>query len=129
MEWRGELGQIPVLSPTRHWLACFGAHRGDPSALLQPDPHYLDRYYSGLFAQLLPFQAPWADRKSLVVLGAGDHGESCNLFAPLADRSMHPRRLFKAVVAARKPVIVPTLRPFLLEEKQRHQSAALRKTV
>ena len=102
MEWRGEPGDVPVLSPTRHWLACFGAHRGDPSALLQPDPHYLGGYYSALFAELLPFKTPWADRKSRTVLGAGDHGESGNLFAPLADRSMHPRRQFRAVVMEQK---------------------------
>lgn len=99
MEWRGEPGEIPVMSPTRHWLACFGAHKGDPSALLQPDPHYLGGFYGGLFAELLPFKTPWTDRSARAILGAGDHGESCNLFAPLADRTMHPRRLFRAVVA------------------------------
>ncbi len=102
MEWRGSPGDLPVLSPTRHWLACFGAHRGDPSALLQPDPHYLGGYYGALFAELLPFKTPWADRKERAVLSAGDHGESCNLFEPLADRSVHPRRLLKAVVAEQK---------------------------
>lgn len=34
-----------------------------------------------------------------------------------------------AVDDARKPVAVPPLRPFLREEKQRHQGAALRKTL
>ena len=36
--------------------------------------------------KLLPL-TPWADSKSRAVLGAGDHGESLNLFAPLADYS------------------------------------------
>lgn len=99
-EWHGEPGEIPMLSPTRHWLACFGAHRGDPGALLQPDPHYLDNYYQALFAELEPFRTPWSARKSRAVFAAGDHGESCNLFVPLPDRSVHPRRLFQSVVTA-----------------------------
>ena len=55
-----------------------------------------------MFAEIAPLKTPWAGRKSRAVLGAGDHGESRNLFAPLADHSVYPRRLFKAVVTEQK---------------------------
>ena len=60
------------------------------------------RLLQRLFAEIAPPKTPWADRKSRAVLGAGDHGESRNLFAPLADHSVPPCRLFKAVVTEQK---------------------------
>jgi len=102
LEWQGAPGEIPVLSPTRHWLACFGSHRGDPGAFLLPDPHYLVDYYARLFAELEQFQQPWPQRKPRTVFAAGDHGESRNLYDPPADRALHPRRLFRDVVVAQQ---------------------------
>lgn len=100
-EWRGTPGELPVLSPDRHWLACFGAHRGDPSTLLLPDAHYLQReFYVPLFAEIDRERIPWSKKKSRLVFAGGDHGESSNLFKPTADAGLHPRRLFKRTVEA-----------------------------
>lgn len=97
-EWRGAPGEIPILSPTQPWIACFGAHRGDPSALLLPDGHYLIDRYQSMFAEVEAARIPWQRKQARAVLAAGDHGESSNLAQPLADASIHPRRLFQRTV-------------------------------
>lgn len=101
LEWRGAPGEIPVLSPNQHWLACFGAHMGDPSAFVLPDAYYLTRnFYRDLFAEIDGLRMPWAQKKRRGVLAAADQGESTNLFVPTDDPKMHPRRLFRQTVAA-----------------------------
>jgi len=97
-EWRGEPGDIPILSPDRHWIGCLGAHRGDPSALLLPDSHYLADRYVPMFAEVAAASLPWRERQARAVFAAGDHGESRNLAQPLPDATIHPRRLFKQTV-------------------------------
>ena len=122
VEWRGEPGEIPRLSPTRHWIACLGAHRGDPSALLQPDPRYLKDAYQTLFAEVGSFKTPWLTRKSHAVLAASDHGESSNLFAPSTDPSMHPRRVFRAMVATQALNVDVFLgQPFSMREQMKYR--------
>lgn len=100
LEWRGAPGEIPVLSPSQHWLACFGAHKGDPSALVMPEAYYLTRnHYIDLFDEIDRQRVPWANKKSRGVLAATDQGESSNLFIPTGDPGTHPRRLFRQTVA------------------------------
>lgn len=98
MEWQGAPGEIPILSPDRHWLGCFGAHRGDPSALLLPDLHYLADRYRAMFTEVEVARSPWHSRRDRAILAAGDHGEPRNLAAPPADPTLHPRRLFRQTV-------------------------------
>ncbi len=44
-------------------VGCFGAHIGDPSAVLWPDPHYLVRqHYAPLFADVVANDTPWEER-------------------------------------------------------------------
>ena len=99
-EWRGSPGETPILSPTRSWLLCLGAHRGDPSAFVVPDSHYLQQnHYVELFAEVRRDLVAWADRKPRAILAAGDHGENANFFRPSDDSTLHPRRLFQRTVA------------------------------
>jgi len=98
MEWQGEPGEIPILSPGRRWLGCFGAHRGDPSALLLPDLHYLIDRYHAMFAEVDAARTPWRSRRDRAIFAAGDHGEPRNLAIPPTDSTLHPRRLFRQTV-------------------------------
>lgn len=99
LEWRGEPGEIPLLSPDRPWVGCFGAHRGDPSALLLPDLHYLVDRYETLFKETDAARVPWQSKSARAILAAGNHGESRNLEVPTADPQLHPRRLFAQTVS------------------------------
>ena len=102
-EWSGEPGALPRLSPTRDWIACYGAHHGDPSALLFPDAHYfMQNFYQPLFAEVSRASLPWAERKSRAVLACGDHGERANFFSMPTDTTLHPRRQFRNVAAEQK---------------------------
>lgn len=101
MEWRGPAGAIPILSPDRHWLVCQGAHVGDPSAFMVPDGHYLtQQHYADLFARVARSRTAWDTKLPRAILAAGDHGENSNFFQPRSEPGMHPRRLFRDVVAA-----------------------------
>jgi hypothetical protein len=74
-DWKLGAGEIPILSPTRWWVACYGAHRGDPSAVLLPEPHYLARgCYRPLRARLWLERRPWRTRAQGAVFAGGDHG-------------------------------------------------------
>lgn len=103
MEWYGEPGEVPILSTSQPWVACFGAHNGDPSAFLLPDAHYLTRNsYAEMFADVDRWRTPWKDKQKRAVFAAGDHGESRNLFVPPKDRSVYPRRVFARVVESER---------------------------
>lgn len=107
LEWHGEPGEIPLLSPDRNWICCYGAHRGDPSAVFLPDLHYLVDRYQTLFKETDAARIPWQSKSPHAVLAAGDHGESRNLAIPPADPLVHPRRLFaQTVVRERLPIDV-----------------------
>jgi hypothetical protein len=100
-EWRGAPGELPILSPGRRWIACFGAHRGDPSAVLLPEAHYLARAgYREMFGQLRREEVSWGAKAARAVLCAGDHGEAANFFPPLDPGRPHPRRHLAAIVEA-----------------------------
>jgi hypothetical protein len=99
LEWHGAPGEIPVLSPDRRWIGCFGAHRGDPSALMLPDLHYLIDRYKTLFKETDAASVRWEAKQAKAIFAAGDHGESRNLAIPPADPHLHPRRLFAQTVA------------------------------
>ena len=102
-EWRGAPGELPRLSRERNWIACFGAHHGDPSALLFPDAHYFSHnFYQQLFADVSRASLPWNQRRSRAVLACGDHGERANFFSIPADPALHPRRQFRNVVLEQK---------------------------
>lgn len=98
LEWHGAPGEIPMLCRDRHWLGCFGAHLGDPSAVLLPDLHYLVDGYRGMFDEVDAARTPWRGKKDRGVFAAGNHGEPRNLRIPTSDPSMHPRRLFAETV-------------------------------
>lgn len=92
-EWHGAPGELPILSPSRHWLACYGAHHGDPSALLLPEAHYLmTAGYADLFAEVGRLRTPWRKKSARAIFAGGDHGDHRNFFAPTSDTSLHPRR-------------------------------------
>jgi hypothetical protein len=97
-EWSGMPGAIPILSPSRQWIACFGAHRHDPSALLLPDPHYLRDLYVSMFREVEQARMPWQSKLDRAVFAAGDHGDHRNFFVPPLDVTLHPRRLIKRIV-------------------------------
>lgn len=101
VEWQGEPGALPMLSPSHHWLVCQGAQRGDPGAFVVPDGHYLTQHhYAELFRTVTQSRVAWADKLPRAVLAAGDHGENSNFFTPRPEPGMHPRRLLRDVVAA-----------------------------
>ena len=100
-EWRGGAGELPQLSPDRRRVACFGAHRGDPSALLLPEAHYVARdHYAQMFAEIRGADVPWHLRASRAVYCGGDHGETTNVYPPFVAGRPHPRRYLREVVAA-----------------------------
>jgi Glycosyl transferase family 90 len=125
LEWHGAPGEIPVLSPDRRWVGCFGAHRGDPSALLLPDLHYLIERYQALFKETEVASVPWENKSVRAILAASDHGENRNLAVPPADSQLHPRRLF-AQTAAREclPIDVFLGRPCSREAQIRYRFIA-----
>lgn len=74
VEWSGGPGAIPILSPHRDWVACFAAHRGDPSARLLPEAHYLSRAgYRRLKLQLRTERRPWQLRRDRAAYAGADH--------------------------------------------------------
>ncbi len=100
-EWRGAPGEIPLLSPDRRWIACFGAHVGDPSALLLPEAHYLSRnYYRDLFAQVHRHRVSWEEKLAQAVFCGGNHGECTNFFPPVPAERAHPRQYLEQLAAS-----------------------------
>jgi hypothetical protein len=101
LEWRGAPGELPILSATRRWIACYCAHRGDPSAVLLPEAHYLEKSgYAATFDHLRRDQVPWEAKAARAVFCGGDHGNVANYFPPLVPDRPHPRRYLKQVVDA-----------------------------
>ena len=104
-EWQGEPGEIPIMGK-RRWLTCFGAHRGDPSALLLPEAHYLDRhYYHPLFHYIDGQQISWSDKQNRAIYCGGNHGERANYFPPIPGERPHPRQYLQQL-AGNLPVDV-----------------------
>ena len=84
IEWRGGLGELPILCSNRRWIACFCAHHGDPSALILPDPHFLSNFgYAATFEILRRHQVPWEAKVDRAIYAGGDHGEIANYLPPL----------------------------------------------
>ena len=99
-KWQGEPGEMPILSPQRRWLACYGAHRGDPSAFLLPEAHYLiNGFYEDMFLSIRGHRVPWRQRQSRAIYCAGNHGEVTNFLPPLDPTRPHPRLYLQQVVA------------------------------
>ena len=99
-EWRGEAGELPILSPTRPWVVCQGSHRGDPSACVVVDAHYLmQNNYVELFSEVQSHRIAWGSKKPRAVLAGADHGENANFFVPSEDATLNPRRLLRSTVA------------------------------
>jgi hypothetical protein len=100
-EWRGAPGELPMLCATRRWIACYAAHRGDPSAVLLPEAHYTARSgYAAMFDQLRRSRVPWEAKESRAIFCGGDHGDAGNYLPPLVAGRPHPRRYLKQVVDA-----------------------------
>ena len=100
-EWRGAPGELPILSATRRWVACYAAHRGDPSAVVLPEPHYTARSgYAAMFDDLRRSHIPWEAKEARAIFCGGDHGETSNYLPPLAPDRPHPRRYLKQIVEA-----------------------------
>jgi hypothetical protein len=98
--WAGPAGSIPRLTAGRDWVACFAAHRGDPSACLLPEAHFLKTSgYRTLFAELAPAVRDWSARRLRCVFAAGNHGEASNFFEPRPRDALHPRQHAAAVIA------------------------------
>lgn len=100
-EWHGGPGELPLLSSEPRPVACYCAHRGDPSALLLPEAHYLaSGGYAQLFAEVRAGSLPWSARTSRAVFCGSDHGETTNYFPPFVPGRPHPRRYLGQLVAA-----------------------------
>lgn len=100
--WREAVGpeEIPTLSPSRRWVACYGARRSDPTALLVPEAHYLGgRYYRTLLARMTFERVRWGSKRARAIFAGGDHGPSANGPTPR-------RRLRSAAEAGGLPVDV-----------------------
>ena len=92
-EWQGMPGSLPLLSSTRRWVACYGAHCDDPSAVLLPEAHYLmQHHYGPLFDAIRTGACPWQDKVAEAIFCGGDHGETLNYFPPLVAGRPHPRK-------------------------------------
>jgi hypothetical protein len=74
-EWQLGPGEIPILSNSRRWVACFGAHHDDPSAVLLPEAHFLSSYYyRPLFARMSVERVPWSFKRPRGVFAGKNHG-------------------------------------------------------
>jgi hypothetical protein len=101
LEWRGAPGELPRLSRTHPWVACYCAHRGDPSAFLIPEVHWIiSDGHAGLFREVELASTPWASRRARAVYAGGAHGEIANYLAPPPPGREHPRRYLRALVEA-----------------------------
>lgn len=100
-EWRGAPGELPRLSEAQPWVACYCAHRGDPSAFLIPEAHWIvSDGHAELFREVERASIPWASRRPRAVYAGGDHGEVANYLAPPPPGREHPRRHLRALVEA-----------------------------
>lgn len=99
VEWRGAPGEIPMLSEQTFRIACYGAHRGDPSALLLPEAHYLARnHYIDLFGLIRQHSMAWHEKRPQAIFCAGNHGECSNYFPPFVTGRSHPRQYLQQLV-------------------------------
>ena len=89
-EWSGPPGTLPRMSPTRDWIACFSAHRDDPSAVLLPEAHYLIRgQYRSLLGTVTVERRPWRARIDSAVYAGGDHhGPGATATGPALRRAL-----------------------------------------
>lgn len=99
-EWVGQPGAIPVLSRGRPVIACFAAHRGDPSSLLLPDAHYLRNFYRLLLIRVALARRPWTSKHQRAVFCGADHGEALNQVPPIQATRPFARRHLKQIVEA-----------------------------
>ncbi len=72
-EWIGPPGATPRMSSTREWVACFAAHRGDPTAVLLPEAHYLSQHYRDLRLRTAVARRPWRLRRQRAAYAGRDH--------------------------------------------------------
>jgi hypothetical protein len=106
-EWRGAAGSIPAIGSALPVVACFAAHRGDPSALLLPDAHYLHDFHRVLFARTALSRRPWARKLPRAIFCGADHGELSNQLATTdAGHPIARRHLAQLAAAERLPVDV-----------------------
>ncbi len=106
-EWAGPPGVVPLFHADHPRIACFGAHRGDPSALLLPEPHYLAGFYRRLRLRVRIARRPWRMKAERGVFCGSDHGQVINQFPPIDPlRPFARRRLSEVVAAERLPVDV-----------------------
>ena len=101
-EWTGPPGAIPVLSRQQPVVACFAAHRGDPSALLLPDAHYLHDYHRRLFIRVALARRPWRRKRARAIFCGTDHGETLNQLPPIDPKRPYARRYLQELVAAQQ---------------------------
>jgi hypothetical protein len=95
-EWRGKPGQLPLLSASQPWVACFGAQHGDPSALLLPEGNFLWCYYRPQRVRLATQMSSWEGKVNRAIFAGKDHGEpSPELMGVIRE---HPRRLLANAV-------------------------------
>jgi hypothetical protein len=71
-------GHVPVLSARRPGVLCFGAHIGDPSAVLVPDPYFLSGGVHHGMAEVATLDVPWEAKADRFVLAASPHGHPNN---------------------------------------------------
>lgn len=91
--WDGPAGTVPILTAAQRRVACYGKHRGDPSAALLPEGHYLSReYYRPLFDMIDRADRPWCEKRAEAIFCAGNHGSAVNYLPPLATGRPHPRQ-------------------------------------
>jgi hypothetical protein len=99
-EWELGPGEIPILSSSRRWVACYGAQSEDPSALLLPEAHYLrGLYYRPLLARLRLGRVRWAAKRDRAIFAGRDHG-------PRTDGTTRRERLRSLVASQELPVDV-----------------------
>jgi hypothetical protein len=71
-------GEVPVLSRRRPGVVCFGAHVGDPSAVLVPDPYFLSGGVHHGISEVDAVDVPWEAKADRFLLAASPHGHPNN---------------------------------------------------
>lgn len=87
-EWKGDPGVLPRYSEQRPEVVCFAAHRGDPSAVVVPEAHWLKHGgYRRLFLRTALSDRPRGRKRPSAVYAGSDHGEAVSVIGNRAGAS------------------------------------------
>jgi len=100
--WLGATaGEIPKMFNNREWIACFAAHKGDPSGVVLPEAHFLARnYYRDLFREVERYSISWNTKINRAVFAGGGHGSLLSYYQNASSHQVPPDLVPRQQLAA-----------------------------